>query len=201
MRPVAWEVCSYIGIWVKCKCWPGTASGLSLGKRVCFVLGNARRRDRNSRTSPTGVPKLVNSSSVRFSTRTFLPSWMDSSSCMWKPNHIWLSMSIPRVAARLDLELDGVGVGLLGILEVAVKSSAFLLLEVWLADASSIRGWRCWSAWGVLSMMRADLCDMACGAWIEWRSKDPWMKLPPCSGDTFSSASSMSKSKSSSTSC
>ena len=130
MRPVSEEVFSYIGICVKCKCCPGTASGRSVGKRVCFVLGNARRRDRNSRTSLTGVPMLVNSSSVRLSTSTCVPSCMANSSSMWKPNHIWRSKSIPRVAARLDLELEGGGVGLRGIVEVAVESSALRLLEV-----------------------------------------------------------------------
>ena len=73
---------------------------------------------------------LVNSSSVRLSTSTFVPSCIANSSAMWKPNHIWLIKSIPRVVARLDLELEGVGVGLRGIVEVAVKSSALRLLEV-----------------------------------------------------------------------
>jgi hypothetical protein len=39
---------------------------------------------------------------------------------MWNPNHIWPIMSIPREAGRLDLVLDGVGVILLGIVDVAV---------------------------------------------------------------------------------
>lgn len=107
-------------------------------------------------------------------------------------------MSIPSVAARLDLEVEGVGVVLLGIKEVAVESSAFLRLVVWLSDASSIRGFRWWSMCGVLSTMRADFCDIACGAWIKCCSKDTCMKLPPCSGDTFSSWASMSKSSSAS---
>ena len=40
---------------------------------------------------------------------------------MWNPNHICPIMSIPRVTARLDLEVEGVGVVLLGIEEVVVE--------------------------------------------------------------------------------
>jgi hypothetical protein len=66
-------------------------------------------------------------------------------------------ISIPNVAARLDLEVDGVGVVLLGIEEVAEKSSAFLRLVVWRSETSSIRGLRWGGMYGVLSIMRTDL--------------------------------------------
>ena len=81
------------------------------------MRGNALRSDRNSCISLSGVPMLVNSASVRFSTSTFLPSCMEGASCMWNPNHICPIISISRVAARLDLVLD---VALFGIVEVAV---------------------------------------------------------------------------------
>jgi hypothetical protein len=47
---------------------------------------------------------------------------------------------MPKVAARVDREGDGVGVGWRGIVDVAVKSSAFRRLVLWLSDVSSIRG-------------------------------------------------------------
>ena len=105
-------------------------------------------------------------------------------------------MSIPRVAPRLERELDGVDVILRGIVEVAVESSAFLLLVFWLSDASSIRGWRYVSMGGIVSAMRADFGEVSWASWSKCRSNDTWMKLPPCSGDTFSSWASMSKSSS-----
>ena len=103
---------------MKCRCWPGTASGLSLGKRICLVLGNARRIDRNSCTSLAGVPSLVNSSSVRLSFNSCLPRWMARASCMWNPSHIWPIMSMLRLATRLALACDDVGVGLHDVMGV-----------------------------------------------------------------------------------
>lgn len=53
-------------------------------------------------------------------------------------------MSMPRVAIRRTFVFDdGVAIlcEMLGV-DVAVKSSAFLLLVVWLSDASSILGLR-----------------------------------------------------------
>lgn len=85
-----------------------------------MVLGKARRSVRNSWISVPGVLVAMNSASVRFSTSTFLPRCVERASCMWNPNHIWPIMSIPRVATRLDLVFDVVGVVLLGIVDVAV---------------------------------------------------------------------------------
>lgn len=38
VRPISWEVLSYIGIWVKYRCYPGTASGRSEGYNICLFL-------------------------------------------------------------------------------------------------------------------------------------------------------------------
>ena len=77
-------------------------------------------------------------------------------------------MSMPKVAIRCDLVCGG-GVVLFGTLgvDVAVWSSAFLRLVVWLSDASSILGFRYSNVGGVLSVMRADLWDAAS---VEFRS-------------------------------
>ena len=63
---------------------------------------------------------VLNSSSVRFSDSSFLPCCMESASCIWNPSHIWPIISMPSVATRFDLALDGVGVVLLGSVDVAV---------------------------------------------------------------------------------
>lgn len=73
-------------------------------------------------------------------------------------------MSMLSVAILLTRELDGVGMGLLGMLgvEVAEKSSAFRRLVLWLSDTSSSLGFRYWSVGGVDSMLWMDLCDVVC---------------------------------------
>ena len=43
-----------------------------------------------------------NSASVRDSLNVCLPSWVRSASCIGKPSHIWLSISIPNAGVRLD---------------------------------------------------------------------------------------------------
>ena len=77
------------------------------------LLGSrkARRSVLNSWISLAGV-LVVKSSSMRFSFNFFSPCCMESASCIWKPNHIWPIMSMPRVAIRCDFVCDG-GVGLL----------------------------------------------------------------------------------------
>ena len=101
---------------------------------------------------------------------------------------------MPKVVPLLDFDGVDDGVFLLGCIgvDVAVKSSAFLLFVVWLSKASSIRGLRYCNVYGMLSAMRMDFCEASCATWSECLSNDTWMKLRPCFGETFSSWASIS---------
>lgn len=61
-----------------------------------------------------------NSSFVRFSMIFCLPHCIENSSCMWKPSHMRLTMSMPNVPTRFDLVLGDGGRSLLKIVGVDV---------------------------------------------------------------------------------
>ena len=60
----------------------GDCVGRSEGYRSFFVLGKARRSDRNSWISVLGVPVALNSSSVLASFNSLFPHWVESASCI-----------------------------------------------------------------------------------------------------------------------
>ena len=115
-----------------------------MGKRIHLGCGKACCIERNSCISLVGVPVAMNSLLVHVSFNSRLPLCVAIVSCIWKTFHICPIMSMLKVAIHSDCACDGVGVGFTGTsdVDVAVWSSVFRPLVVWLSDASLIVGLR-----------------------------------------------------------